>query len=84
MLHTVRVENTRNTDINTVLTVVAIGQGFSDTLSFVIACTVTNRVDMTPAEGDVSEMRQKAHTNGDTLVFGLRMNLRVSVHLCNG
>lgn len=46
---TVSVEDTSNTNIDTILTLITVGQSLSDSFSFIIAGTITNRVDMTPA-----------------------------------
>ena len=59
MLHTVRVENTRNTDINTVLTVESIGQRFGNPFALIVACTRTDRVDVAPAGKLVRDRTKK-------------------------
>lgn len=49
-IRTVRIENARNSDIYAVLSVETVGQGFCNTLPFVVACTRSNWVDMAPAK----------------------------------
>lgn len=61
---TVRVENTRDTDIDTILTLEAVGEGLGHTLALVVASTGTDRVDVAPAVRDVSRVDLKS--NGET------------------
>lgn len=46
---TIGVEDTRHTDIDTVLTVVAVGECLRYTLTLIVAGTGANRVHMPPA-----------------------------------
>ena len=45
---TVRVEDTRDTNVDTVLTVETVGEGLRNTLTFIVTCTRTDGVDMPP------------------------------------
>lgn len=49
VLRTIRVEDTSDTDVDTVLTVEAICQSFRDALTLIIAGTGPNRVHVSPA-----------------------------------
>lgn len=46
---TVSVEDTRNAHVDAILTLEAVGEGFSDTFTFIIASARADWVDMTPA-----------------------------------
>ena len=61
---TVRVEDTCDTNIDTVLAVEAVGEGLCNALTFVVACTRTDGVDMPPAKKSI--MTQQMDDNGPT------------------
>ena len=61
---TVRVEDTRNANVDTVLAVEAVGEGLCNALTFVVACTRTDGVDMPPAIKSI--MTQQMDDNGPT------------------
>lgn len=45
----VSVEDTRNTHVNAVLTLEAVGKGFSNTFAFIVASARTDWVNVAPA-----------------------------------
>ena len=62
---TVRVEDTRDANVDTVLTVEAVGEGLCNALTFVVACTRANRVDVTPARKRVKRGEMCRGTSTD-------------------
>ena len=54
-IRTVGVEDTSHANLDAILTVEAVSQGFGDTLALVVASTGANGVDVTPAKKCVSE-----------------------------
>ena len=76
---TIRVEDARNTDVDAILTMEAVGQRLCNSLAFIVACTWTDRVDMTPA--GVLFSQGVKHGINHSLVFRLRVYLRVTIDL---
>ena len=60
----------------------AIRQRFCNTLSFVVACTRANRVDVTPANSRHWHSASTVEMESNVLVFRLWVDLRVTVNLC--
>ena len=59
----------------------AIRQRFCNTLSFVVACTRANRVDVTPANSRHWHSASTVDMESNVLVFRLWVDLRVTVNL---
>ena len=74
----ISVEDSRNANLDAILALKAIRQGFGDALPFIIASTGSDGIDMSPAslyeKGCVQEQWH-------ALIFGLWMNLRITVDL---
>lgn len=74
-----RIEDTGNADFYSFLTLIRVGEGFCYALSFVIASANPDGIDIAPAtkvlESKLSSRR------GYSLVFMLRMHLRVTINL---
>lgn len=78
---TIRVENAHHTDIDAVLAMEAVCQCLRDTLAFIVTCTGTNRVYVTPANGTKSA-GNVVEKRLNILVFWLRMDLGITINLC--
>lgn len=62
---TVGVEDTCNTDVDTVLAMEPVCQGLGDTLTFIVACTGTDGVNMPPARTSSGRQRGRCKEGTD-------------------
>lgn len=75
------VEDTSDTHVDIVLTLVAVSESFGDSFAFIVAGANANGVDMTPT-GMIISVAQSCKYFFHILVFRLRVHLRVTVDFC--
>jgi hypothetical protein len=78
---TKRIEDAGNTDINLVLTLIAVGKGFSNPFSFVIASADADGIDIAPTVFIVRIVRTQKRFYC-VLIFRLRVYGWIAVDLC--